>query len=199
MDKIGLVTITYNSEAFLRPFLNCVFKQTYSNFILYVIDNASVDGTILTLENEAETRLKVIKNPKNLVGDIEVKIIGLRPGEKLYEELLIGDNPQKTYHEKILKAQDPFIPFNQLKIDLDNLSNLLEENRVADVKDILARLVPSYQSNTKIVDHIYEEQLTIKNNLKLSLTVNNQENKVIKIKNKANSKMRSKASRKNVV
>jgi len=106
-----------------------------------------------------------IKNPKNLEGDIEVKITGLRPGEKLYEELLIGDNPQKTNHEKILKAQDSFIPFNQLKIDLDNLSNLLEENRVADVKDMLARLVPSYQSNTKIVDHIYEEQLNFKKNL----------------------------------
>ena len=106
-----------------------------------------------------------IKNPKNLEGDIEVKITGLRPGEKLYEELLIGDNPQKTNHEKILKAQDSFIPFNQLKINLDNLSNLLEENRVADVKDMLARLVPSYQSNTKIVDHIYEEQLNFKKNL----------------------------------
>ena len=124
----------------------------------------------------------IIKNPKNLEGDIEVKITGLRPGEKLYEELLIGDNPQKTYHEKILKAQDPFIPFNQLKIDLDNLSNLLEENRVADVKDMLAKLVPSYQSNTKIVDHIYEEQLNFKNDLKSSLIINNQENKVIRIK-----------------
>jgi FlaA1/EpsC-like NDP-sugar epimerase len=59
---------------------------------------------------------------KNLDGDIEIKIIGLRPGEKLYEELLIGDNPQKTLHEKIQKAQDPFIPFGKLKIDLDHLS-----------------------------------------------------------------------------
>ena len=126
----------------------------------------------------------IIKNPKNLEGDIEVKITGLRPGEKLYEELLIGDNPQKTYHEKILKAQDPFIPFNQLKIDLDNLSNLLEENRVADVKDMLAKLVPSYQSNTKIVDHIYEEQLNFKNDLKSPSIINNQENKVIRIKTK---------------
>ena len=66
MDKIGLVTITYNSEEFLRPFLDCVIKQTYSNFILYVIDNASVDGTLFILENESETRLKVIKNAGNL-------------------------------------------------------------------------------------------------------------------------------------
>ena len=108
----------------------------------------------------------IIKNPKNLEGDIEVKITGLRPGEKLYEELLIGDNPQKTNHEKILKAQDPFIPFNQLKLDLDNLSNLLEENRIADAKDMLAKLVPSYQSNTQIVDHIHEEQLNFKNDQK---------------------------------
>ena len=125
-----------------------------------------------------------IKNTKNLEGDIEVKITGLRSGEKLYEELLIGDNPQKTYHEKIQKAQDSFIPFNQLKIDLDNLSTLLEENRVADVKDILCKLVPSYQSNSKIVDHIYEEQLNFKNDLKSSSKANNQENKVIRIKTK---------------
>ena len=68
-----------------------------------------------------------IKNTKNLEGDIEIKVIGLRPGEKLYEELLIGDNPQNTFHEKIQKAQDPFIHFDKLKIDLDNLSNLVEK------------------------------------------------------------------------
>ena len=82
-----------------------------------------------------------IKNDKNLDGDIEIKITGLRPGEKLYEELLIGDNPQKTYHEKIQKAQDPFISFSKLKIDLDHLLNLIEENKVEDVKNVLSKLV----------------------------------------------------------
>jgi FlaA1/EpsC-like NDP-sugar epimerase len=125
-----------------------------------------------------------IKDTKNLDGDIEIKITGLRPGEKLYEELLIGDNPQKTYHDKIQKAQDPFIPYDQLKIDLDNLHVLLENNRVADVKDILNKLLPSYQSNSKIVDHIYVEQLNLKNDLKSQSIVNNQENKVIRIKTK---------------
>ena len=125
-----------------------------------------------------------IKDTKNLDGDIEIKITGLRPGEKLYEELLIGDNPQKTYHDKIQKAQDPFIPYDQLKIDLDNLHVLLENNRVADVKDILSKLLPSYQSNSKIVDHIYVEQLNLKNDLKSHSIVNNQENKVIRIKTK---------------
>jgi len=125
-----------------------------------------------------------VKDTKNLDGDIEIKITGLRPGEKLYEELLIGDNPQKTYHEKIQKAQDPFTPFNQLKIDLDNLSTLLEENSIADVKDMLGKLVPSYQSNSKIVDHIFEEQLNYKNNLSSPSTGNNQESKFIRFKTK---------------
>ena len=107
-----------------------------------------------------------VKDDKNREGDIEVKITGLRPGEKLYEELLLGDNPQKTYHEKIQKAQDPYIALDQLKIDLDNLSLLLEKNRAAEVKDMLAKLLPSYKSNSKIVDHIYEEQLNFKNEVK---------------------------------
>jgi FlaA1/EpsC-like NDP-sugar epimerase len=124
-----------------------------------------------------------IKDDKNLEGQIEKKIIGLRPGEKLYEELLIGDNPQKTYHEKIQKAQDPFIPFSKLKIDLDHLTNLIEENKVDEVKHVLSNLVPSFQSNSKIVDHFYEQQSNSKNDLH-SPKIINDENKVIGIKSK---------------
>ncbi|MDC6451769.1 nucleoside-diphosphate sugar epimerase/dehydratase [Alphaproteobacteria bacterium] len=122
----------------------------------------------------------VIKDSTNLKGDIEVKMVGLRPGEKLYEELLIGENPQKTYHKKIQKAQDPFIPYFQLKIDLDHLYALLEDNNIAEVKEILAKIVPTYKSNSKIVDHIYEEQLK----LKIPPIIKGQENKVIRIKAK---------------
>ncbi len=103
-----------------------------------------------------------VKENKNLDGDIEIKITGLRPGEKLYEELLLGDNPQKTRHEKIQKAKDPFIPFNQLKIDLDQLTILLNENKVVEVKELLNKLLPSYQSNSKIVDHLHEQKLSLK-------------------------------------
>ena len=125
-----------------------------------------------------------VKDSNNIDGDIEIKITGLRPGEKLYEELLLGDNPQNTFHNKIKKAQDPFIPFNQLKIELDDLSNLLEGNKVEDVKYKLNKLIPSYQSNSKIVDHIYQAQQIFKKQFNSYPTVKNKENKVIRIKTK---------------
>jgi len=125
-----------------------------------------------------------VKDGNNSDGDIEVKIIGLRPGEKLYEELLLGENPQKTYHDKIQKAEDPFISLNQLKIDLENMSVLLENNKAAEVKDMLSKLVTSYQSNSKIIDHIYKEKFNYKNFNKSSENINLKENKVIRIKTK---------------
>ena len=145
-------------------------------------------GESIKIKDLIEKMIKLsglsIKDSNNLDGDIEIKLIGLRPGEKLYEELLIGYKPQKTYHEKIQKAHDPFITFNKLKIDLDNLSNLLEENKVEEVKNILSDLVPSYKSNSKIVDHFYEQQSNIKNDLQSHKILNIEENKVVKIRKK---------------
>ncbi len=121
-----------------------------------------------------------IKNSKNLKGDIEIKIIGLRPGEKLYEELLIGDNPQKTNHLKIKKTRDPFIPYNQLETDLENLKNLLHKNDINEVKNLLEKLVKSFKSNSKIVDHLYVESRSNKKYDQRSITDNEKDNKVVK-------------------
>ena len=110
-----------------------------------------------------------VKDDQNPDGDIEIKITGLRPGEKLYEELLLGNNPQKTHHEKIQKAEDPHIPLSQLKVYLDSLTTLLKENKIEEIKEMLERLVVSYKSNSQIVDHIYIEKKKLKNdNKKLS-------------------------------
>jgi FlaA1/EpsC-like NDP-sugar epimerase len=125
-----------------------------------------------------------VRDSKNLEGDIEIQLIGLRPGEKLFEELLLGDNPQKTYHEKIQKAQDPFIPYDQLKISLDNLTALIQDNKTVEVKNMLHRLIPSYQSNSKIVDLYYEEQLKNKNDLKTYPKIMSQKDKEVMIKDK---------------
>ncbi len=100
-----------------------------------------------------------VKDKNNLSGDIEVKITGLRPGEKLYEELLIGNNPEKTEHPKIKKINDPSISFTQLEPELDILKKMINKNRVDKVKHLLKDILKLYKSNTNIVDHIYNEQL----------------------------------------
>ncbi len=120
-----------------------------------------------------------VKDENNKEGDIEIKIIGLRPGEKLYEELLLGDNPQKTQHHKIQKAQDPFIPFNLLEVDLNNLKTLLYQNKVFEVKELLNKIVKTYQSNSAIVDHFYLEQSKLD---KSSFVSVDEGNKVVMIK-----------------
>ena len=102
-----------------------------------------------------------VKDKKNPNGDIEIKVIGLRPGEKLYEELLIGDNPKKTNHPKIQKISDPFVPFNKLEVDLNNLKSLINNNKADEVKKLLDKLLKSFKSNAEIVDHIHAEQLSI--------------------------------------
>ena len=65
MEKIGLVTITYNSADVLQCFLDCVWQQTHNNLVLYVIDNASEDATRSILEMENDSRLKRINNSTN--------------------------------------------------------------------------------------------------------------------------------------
>ena len=104
-----------------------------------------------------------VKDKKNPTGDIEIKIIGLRPGEKLYEELLIGKNPQKTTHPKIKKINDPFIIYKILEIELNTLKNLISQNKASGVKKLLQKLLKSFKSNSKIVDNIYLEQKRLKN------------------------------------
>ena len=95
--------------------------------------------------------------------------------------LFIYLSPQKTHHKKIQKANDPFIELEQLKIYLDDLLILLEDNQAAKVKELLQKLVPSYKSNTKIIDHIYEEKLNLNQDSNLTLTTNNQKN-ILRIK-----------------
>jgi FlaA1/EpsC-like NDP-sugar epimerase len=86
----------------------------------------------------------IVKDELNPHGDIEIKVTGLRPGEKLYEELLIGDNPEQTSHSKIMKASEEFIPWDILECELDGLLDLLEKGEISLIQPILKRLVSGY-------------------------------------------------------
>ena len=126
-------------------------------FVLDMGESVKIRDLIYKMITLSGLTLKDTQNPN---GDIEIKITGLRSGEKLYEELLIGENPQKTNHPKILKASDPFVQFELLEIELKKLKNLLNSYKAAEVKNFLEKIIKLYKSNSKIVDHIYVEQIS---------------------------------------
>ena len=99
-----------------------------------------------------------LKNKSNPQGDIEIKITGLRPGEKLYEELLIGDNPIHTKHPRVLKAHEKFIPWDQLQGKLHSLNLALSVNDVPMIRNFLQQLVNGYQQINEVVDWVHLEQ-----------------------------------------
>jgi FlaA1/EpsC-like NDP-sugar epimerase len=96
-----------------------------------------------------------LKDDDYLDGDIEIEVTGLRPGEKLYEELLIGDKPELTCHPLIMKASEEFLPWNQLSKRLKILEIALDANDIVTIKALLQELVSGYISDTKIVDWVY--------------------------------------------
>lgn len=81
-------------------------------------------------------------------GDIEIHEIGMRPGEKLYEELLIGDNPQPTVHERIIRASETMLDWNDLERALEALSEHLARGEAKEALGILRALVPEYTPST---------------------------------------------------
>jgi FlaA1/EpsC-like NDP-sugar epimerase len=91
------------------------------------------------------------------MGDIEIQVTGLRPGEKLYEELMIGDNPLPTSHPRILKAHEEFLPWDELESKLTILNSALESNNVPAIRTLLKELVPGYQPESEVVDWVWME------------------------------------------
>jgi FlaA1/EpsC-like NDP-sugar epimerase len=77
-------------------------------------------------------------------GDIAITITGLRPGEKLYEELLIGDNPAQTTHPRIMMAHEEFLQWPELEVELALLRTAVEQDDVDGIKSVLSRCVHGY-------------------------------------------------------
>lgn len=94
----------------------------------------------------------LVKDDTHPYGDIEIKVTGLRQGEKLYEELLIGDNPEPTSHPKIMKAHEEFLSWSDLQQELEKLKLALNLGDGKLITSMLKKLVHGYQPNSDALD-----------------------------------------------
>jgi len=99
-----------------------------------------------------------VKDEQNPEGDIALEVTGLRPGEKLYEELLIDDNRKPTMHPRIIKTHEEFIPWAEFEAKLTALEMALNVNDVGVIRLMMQQLVAGYIPSDDIVDWVYLEQ-----------------------------------------
>ena len=125
---------------------------------IYDLARRMVELSGLSLRDEA--------NPN---GDIAIEITGLRPGEKLYEELLIGDNPKPTQHQRIMKAHEDFLPWPDLEPRLAELREAINRNDVPVIKAMLLELVHGYQPADGVVDWVHQENERQANELQVAV------------------------------
>lgn len=99
-----------------------------------------------------------IRSDRNPQGDISIEFTGLRPGEKLYEELLIGDNVAVTPHTMIMTANEDHLPWEILKGKLSELLGAVEQDDYSRVRQLLRETVSGYTPDGEIVDWIYQQR-----------------------------------------
>jgi FlaA1/EpsC-like NDP-sugar epimerase len=97
-----------------------------------------------------------VKDESHPDGDIEIKYTGLRAGEKLYEELLIGDNVSETDNPLIMRAQEEMLAWDELKPVLDELNGAIESCDHEKLRKLLIQIVPDFKPQCEISDVLYK-------------------------------------------
>ena len=106
-----------------------------------------------------------VQSDKNPQGDIEIQFSGLRPGEKLYEELLIGDNVGGTKHLRIFRATEEKVPWSVLSSGIENILQSVKGHNYDVTRTLLAQFVSGFKPNSDLVDLLNDS--TIKNKVNL--------------------------------
>jgi len=99
-----------------------------------------------------------VKDDENPEGDVEIVFTGLRPGEKLYEELLIGENDQPTEHPRIRRAQEESLPWSAVQSFLERLESATTTCDAAELRAVLRAAVRGYEPEGGIVDRVWLAQ-----------------------------------------
>ncbi len=122
---------------------------------VFVLDMGEPVRIMDLAQRMVELSGRTAKTPDRPDGDIAIEITGLRPGEKLFEELLIGDNPQPTPHPRIMKAHEQQLAAPILEAELEHLNAAMESGDLRTVRALLQKLVQGYQPETDIVDWLH--------------------------------------------
>ena len=119
---------------------------------VFVLDMGDPVRIMDLARNIIELSGLTVRDAENPHGDIDIRAVGLRPGEKLFEELLIGNNPTVTKHPRILMASEPFEPWHALHPHLKRLEDFVVRGDVEGAKGLLCQVVPEFTSVSEIVD-----------------------------------------------
>lgn len=141
-------------------------SESRSEAEVYVLDMGEPVKIIDLAHRMVELSGLRVKDENSQEGDISIEVIGLRPGEKLYEELLIGNNPQATEHPRIMKANEKFLAWDELQPMINKLRTASVNGDVTKIRSMLQMLVSEYQPNKKVADWVYREQMVQSKNLK---------------------------------
>jgi FlaA1/EpsC-like NDP-sugar epimerase len=111
---------------------------------IYVLDMGSPIKILDLAKKMVALAGLTIRDTARPEGDIEIRFTGLRPGEKLYEELLIGEHPMSTSHPRIIRAREDFMRWAALDVHLHNLFEAIRCGDAPSMKRTLQLLVPGY-------------------------------------------------------
>ena len=99
-----------------------------------------------------------VKDEENPAGDIEIKFTGLRPGEKLYEELLIGENALPTDHTQIMRAEEEVLPWRKIERLLQEFEFASKANDADKVRELLLEAVTGFNPQCGVEDIIMKHR-----------------------------------------
>jgi len=118
-------------------------------------------GEPVRIDNLAKKMIRLsgleVKDESNPNGDIEIKYTGLRPGEKLFEELLIGDNVSETRHALIMRAEEEMLKWKEIEVILIELNQSVKDCNQESLRSILVKIVPGFQPQCDIEDILYQK------------------------------------------
>lgn len=123
-------------------------------FVLDMGQSVKIANLAKTMIHLMGKSLCSIEEPE---GEIEIEFSGLRPGEKLYEELLIGENSVGTSHPKITRAMEAQHDSSVLKSILDKLNTACENQNHTEILNLMCQGVPEYQAEQKTHDHLFRQ------------------------------------------